>query len=108
MAKTVVWKLTLEAPLNGILFDVMGGALDLEAQGLPGDLIEQAATLQTDSRAFWRRAVQTMAKTPQSDVADILESAGADDVLEAAEALIVAITLARPDVHLDIDLNLMP
>ncbi len=106
--KTQVWKLTLEAPANGILFDAAGGPLDLRAHGLPGDLVQQIHALQTDSRAFWRRAVETMAKTPQADVVDILESAGADAVLEAAEALIVALTLARPEVHLDIDMNLMP
>ncbi len=106
--KTIVWKLTLEAPANGILFDAAGGPLDLHAHGLPPDLVQQVEALRTDSRAFWRLAVRTMAKTPRADVVDILESAGADAVLEAAEALIVALALARPEVHLDIDLNLMP
>ena len=49
-----------------------------------------------------------MAKTPQREVVEILESAGADAVLEAAEALIVALGLARPEVQLDIDIYLVP
>ena len=107
-AKTTVWRMTLEAPANGILFDAAGGPLDLAGEGLPGDLIRQIETLQADSRAFWRGAVQIMAKTPRREVVEILESAGADAVLEAAEALIVALGLARPEVQLDIDIDLMP
>ena len=106
--KTTVWQLTLAAPANGILFDAQGGPLDLAGEGLPEDLIRQIETVAADSRAFWRGAVRIMAKTPRRDVVEILESAGADAVLEAAEALIVALGLARPEVHLDIDIDLVP
>jgi len=103
---STVWRLSLAAPANGILFSVWGDAIDLQAAGLPDDLIQQIASLQAESRAFWRRAVEDMARDPSRPPDMILGEAGAAEIHEAAEALIVALTMARPDVMLDIDISL--
>lgn len=103
---STLWRLSLAAPANGILFSPWGDAIDLEAAGLPDDLIQQITALQADSRAFWRRAVEDMARDPSRPPEEILAQAGAAEIHEAAEALIVALTMARPDVMLDIDISL--
>jgi len=101
-----MWRLSLAAPVNGILFTVWGDPLDMEGVGLPPDLIGQVAALQAEARAFWRRAVEDMARDPRRPPNDILREAGAADIQESAEALIVAISMARPDILLDVDISL--
>lgn len=103
---STLWRLSLAAPANGILFSAWGDAIDLEAVGLPDDLVRQITSLQAESRAFWRRAVEDMARDPRRPPDVILAEAGAAEIHEAAEALIVALTMARPDVMLDIDIAL--
>ncbi len=104
----VIWRLSLAAPANGILFSAWGDAIDVEAERLPADLLHQVASLQADSRAFWRQAVEDMAENPHQAPQAIIAQAGQAVIEEAAEALIVALSLARPDVLLDIDINLVP
>jgi hypothetical protein len=101
-----MWRLSLAAPVNGILFTAWGDPVDPEAVGLPEDLVGQIAALQAESRAFWRRAVEAMARDPRRPPNELLADAGAADLQEAAEALIVALAMARPDLILDIDIAL--
>ena len=101
-----MWRLSLATPVNGILFSAWGDPLDLEAAGLPEDLIGQVSQLQAEARAFWRRAVEDMARDPRRPPNEILADAGAADIHESAEALIVALSMARPDIMLDIDITL--
>jgi hypothetical protein len=101
-----MWRLSLAAPVHGILFTAWGDPIDPEAVGLPEDLVGQIAALQAESRAFWRRAVEDMARDPRRPPNEILAEAGAADLQEAAEALIVALSLARPEIMLDIDIAL--
>lgn len=102
----IFWRLSLANPASGVLFTAWGDALDLAQAGLPDDLIAQLAQLQAESRAFWRRAVESMARDPRRAPDAILAEAGRAEVHESAEAVIVALTMARPDVMLDIDIAL--
>jgi hypothetical protein len=101
-----MWRLSLAAPVNGILFTAWGDPLDMEGVGLPEDLVGQVTALQAEARAFWRRAVEDMARDPRRPPNDILRDAGAAEIQESAEALIVAISMARPDILLDVDITL--
>jgi hypothetical protein len=103
-----VWRLTLEVPANGILFSAAGNPIEAEAEGLPADLAQQIVTLQADARAFWRRAVEELTRAPTEAPETIVARAGAQAVREAAEALIVALSLARPEVVLEVDIALVP
>ena len=104
----VIWKFSLAWPASGLLFDQWDNLLDLEAEGLPADLVRQIESLRADTRAFWRGAVDRLAKNPRQPPEVIIAEAGAATIHEAAEALLVALSLARPEVMVDVDLQLMP
>ncbi len=103
-----VWRLSLELPAMGILFDAAGNPIEPSRESLPPDLAAQIEALRADARAFWRRAVEEMARTPTEAPEALLARAGAQAVREAAEALIVALSLARPEVVLEVDIQLTP
>ncbi len=103
-----VWRLSLELPAMAILFDAAGNPIEPEAEGLPAELVAEIEALRADTRVFWRRAVEEMARTPTEPPEEVVERAGAQAVREAAEALIVALSLARPEIVLEVDIQLTP